>query len=79
MELDQLKSAWKIEWSELSIGTLLGSGAYGQVFKARWSGNDVAVKRMVRSADGLRDVINASSGAFEAEAEVMVALRQVAI
>lgn len=73
VELDKLKSAWKIEWSELTIFELIGSGTYGDVSRALWSGTEVAVKQMVKRR-GNR-IISTDSEAFEAEAETMVALR----
>ena len=36
--------AWEIKPEDVMIEELLGNGAYGQVYKGRWSGTDVAVK-----------------------------------
>ncbi len=38
------KNAWEIDYSELEIGRLLGTGGYGKVHQAMWKGTEVAVK-----------------------------------
>ncbi len=38
--------AWEIFASDLSLGELLGSGKFGEVFKATWKNHTVAVKTM---------------------------------
>lgn len=38
------KRNWKIEYSDLEIGPLIGQGSMGRVFKGKWRGLTVAVK-----------------------------------
>jgi ABC-type phosphate transport system substrate-binding protein len=35
---------WEINYDELEVGDLLGSGGYGEVHRAMWKGTEVAVK-----------------------------------
>ncbi len=37
---------WEINYDELEIGEALGTGGYGEVYKATWKGTEVAVKVM---------------------------------
>ncbi len=37
---------WEINYDELEIGAALGTGGYGEVYKAAWKGTEVAVKVM---------------------------------
>lgn len=39
-------SGWLVSPKELELGTLLGAGAFGETYRARWRGSDVAVKRV---------------------------------
>lgn len=70
LELQEFKLSWKIEWHELTLGRVLGSGAYGEVCQAGWAGNEVAVKRMIGHIGD-----DTSTALFEAEASTMVGLR----
>lgn len=52
---------WLIAPEEIKLGALLGDGAFGETFRARWHGADVAVKRVridsdVELASFLREV-----------------------
>lgn len=38
------KDEWEIDTSEVEMGEVLGTGGYGQVYRARWRGTEVAVK-----------------------------------
>ena len=40
----KMARAWEIKPEEVLIEELLGNGAYGQVYKGKWSGTEVAVK-----------------------------------
>ncbi|QDZ23294.1 serine/threonine-protein kinase [Chloropicon primus] len=40
----QMARAWEVKPENVLIENLLGNGAYGQVYKGKWSGTDVAVK-----------------------------------
>ena len=37
---------WEIPFSELQIGSMLGGGTFGTVYKGRWRGSVVAVKKL---------------------------------
>eukprot|EP00026_Physarum_polycephalum_P011583 Phypoly_transcript_11818.p1 GENE.Phypoly_transcript_11818~~Phypoly_transcript_11818.p1 ORF type:complete len:376 (+),score=64.81 Phypoly_transcript_11818:141-1130(+) len=39
---------WNIRWSELEIGERIGAGSFGEVKLARWHGQKVAVKEMLK-------------------------------
>jgi len=39
---------WIIDFKEIQLGKQLGIGSYGVVFKGRWKGVEVAVKKFVK-------------------------------
>jgi serine/threonine protein kinase len=39
---------WVIDFKDLQLGKQVGMGSYGVVFKGRWKGVDVAVKKFVK-------------------------------
>ncbi|ELR22700.1 serine/threonine protein kinase [Acanthamoeba castellanii str. Neff] len=61
---------WEIEYDELEIGSMLGSGGYGEVYKAMWKGTEVAVKMMPTDSVSKEMAKN-----FQDEVRVMTALR----
>jgi hypothetical protein len=48
----QTRDEWEINTDELEMAETLGTGGYGEVFRAKWRGTEVAVKMMV-ARDGL--------------------------
>jgi serine/threonine protein kinase len=37
---------WEIQYEELEVGDVLGTGGFGEVYRALWKGTEVAVKVM---------------------------------
>lgn len=44
------KYVWHIDYHELVIEQLIGQGAFGQVFKGKWNGTPVAIKKLLPEA-----------------------------
>jgi serine/threonine protein kinase len=42
----KLQTAWIVPFSEVQLNTVIGQGAFGEVWKGRWQGLDVAFKKM---------------------------------
>jgi ABC-type phosphate transport system substrate-binding protein len=61
---------WQISPDMLELGESLGSGSYGEVYKAMWKGTEVAVKMIKRS-----DVSREMEMNFKDEARTMARLR----
>jgi hypothetical protein len=61
---------WEINYDELEVGDLLGSGGYGEVHRAVWKGTEVAVK--VIASEKISKEMEKS---FKDEVQVMTALR----
>jgi len=61
-----------IDYNELEIMEKIGKGSYGQVFKGRWLGQEVAIKHYDQRASKLKQkrLIN-----FLKEVEIMTYLR----
>jgi serine/threonine protein kinase len=45
-----LLESWEIKPTDLTLGRVLGKGSFGQVLHARWCGQDVAVKQLLRAS-----------------------------
>ncbi|ELR15997.1 phosphate ABC transporter, phosphatebinding protein PstS, putative [Acanthamoeba castellanii str. Neff] len=61
---------WEINYDELEVGDLLGSGGYGEVHRAMWKGTEVAVK--VIASEKITKEMEKN---FKDEVQVMTALR----
>lgn len=69
---DQLKSVFKIDFSELQVHGSLGAGSFGEVCAATWRDMRVAVKRIHGI---LLDMDSAFAKEFDAEVQFMQAIR----
>lgn len=52
---------WNIEYSELTVGTRVGIGFFGEVFRGSWNGTDVAIKVFLEqdlTAENMEDFCN---------------------
>ncbi|XP_038985117.1 serine/threonine-protein kinase EDR1-like [Phoenix dactylifera] len=52
---------WNIEFSELTVGTRVGIGFFGEVFRGMWNGTDVAIKVFLEqdlTAENMEDFCN---------------------
>ncbi|XP_058095570.1 probable serine/threonine-protein kinase SIS8 isoform X2 [Magnolia sinica] len=52
---------WHIDFSELTIGTRVGIGSFGEVFRGIWNGTDVAIKNFLEqdlTAENMEDFCN---------------------
>ena len=45
------KEDWNIDASQLQLGDCIGAGSFGQVFKAKYLGIEVAVKKILQSVE----------------------------
>ena len=61
---------WNIDSSTISIGKKLGSGSFGEVFKATWFEKQVAVKILFK-----QNLAEDSLDSFKREVEIMSKLR----
>ncbi|ELR22246.1 protein kinase domain containing protein [Acanthamoeba castellanii str. Neff] len=61
---------WEIQYEELEVGDVLGTGGFGEVYRALWKGTEVAVKVMA-SEKASKDM----ERSFKDEVRVMTALR----
>jgi serine/threonine protein kinase len=53
--------AWNIDFSELTVGTRVGIGFFGEVFRGIWNGTDVAIKVFLEqdlTAENMEDFCN---------------------
>ncbi|CAI5725790.1 unnamed protein product [Hyaloperonospora brassicae] len=68
-EYQFLEPQQNVDMADVTIGRVIGEGAFGKVFQASWKGRDVAVKVLVRqnlTADVVRE--------FETEVKIMSGL-----
>jgi len=65
---------WDIPYGQLRNLQVIGHGAFGQVFKARWLGTDVAVKQIMTKTEQ-EEIPDVKIQDFFAEAEVMRKLK----
>jgi serine/threonine protein kinase len=52
---------WNIDFSELTVGTRVGIGFFGEVFRGIWNGTDVAIKVFLEqdlTAENMEDFCN---------------------
>ncbi|OWM78711.1 probable serine/threonine-protein kinase SIS8 [Punica granatum] len=52
---------WNIDFSELTVGTRVGIGFFGEVFRGVWNGTDVAIKVLLEqdlTAENMEDFCN---------------------
>jgi hypothetical protein len=52
---------WDIDFSELTVGTRVGIGFFGEVFRGVWNGTDVAIKLFLEqdlTAENMEDFCN---------------------
>ncbi|KAK4777407.1 hypothetical protein SAY87_017594 [Trapa incisa] len=52
---------WNIDFSELTVGTRVGIGFFGEVFRGIWNGTDVAIKVLLEqdlTAENMEDFCN---------------------
>ncbi|XP_004505487.1 serine/threonine-protein kinase EDR1 isoform X1 [Cicer arietinum] len=52
---------WNIDFSELTVGTRVGIGFFGEVFRGTWNGTDVAIKVFLEqdlTAENMEDFCN---------------------
>eukprot|EP01089_Gocevia_fonbrunei_P019377 TRINITY_DN6846_c0_g2_i1.p1 TRINITY_DN6846_c0_g2~~TRINITY_DN6846_c0_g2_i1.p1 ORF type:complete len:345 (+),score=88.80 TRINITY_DN6846_c0_g2_i1:204-1238(+) len=64
------KQVWEINPSDVEVGTLLGEGAFGAVYKGRLHGIDVAIKKL-----NAGETDEETMASFKAEVQVMNNLR----
>lgn len=50
------RDEWEIGFEELELGSLLGYGGYGEVYKGRWRGTEVAIKTINTSREVTREM-----------------------
>jgi serine/threonine protein kinase len=63
---------WEIDWNEVTILDKLGEGHFGSVLKAKWRGQEVAVKRLVTQNLSKETLLD-----FVQEAEAMQYLNSI--
>jgi serine/threonine protein kinase len=65
------REEWNLNWDELDMGEPLGAGGYGEVFKAKWRGTEVAVKMVASTTQVTKEM----QKFFADEIHVMTTLR----
>ncbi|KAL3902432.1 MAG: hypothetical protein SGPRY_012071, partial [Prymnesium sp.] len=64
------RPAWELDFSEITLGTRIGSGAFGEVYEASWRRSTIAVKRLL-----CQRLTESATAEFRAEMELMSNLR----
>lgn len=64
------RRTYKIDYSEITIGNLIGAGSFGQVFAGEYKGTDIAVKKLKN-----QHMTKQQLSDFSKEAKVMAGLR----
>ena len=67
-DLDNTK--WELEPEDIKVGKKLGSGAFGEVFRGKLFGKEVAVKKLIN-----QDLDPDSLNSFKKEVQIMAKLR----
>jgi len=70
---DQQKETewWKISFDELQVGTKIGAGGFGVVYRGKWRDQDVAIKMLHRDSK----IDKSQFEEFQREAALMVTLK----
>jgi serine/threonine protein kinase len=50
------REEWHVDWSEIELGEAIGMGGYGEVYRAKWRGTDVAVKLVAANTQITKDM-----------------------
>ena len=64
------RPAWEFDYSEISLGSRIGAGAFGEVYEASWRRSRIAVKRLL-----CQKLTESARREFMAEMELMSNLR----
>lgn len=67
--LSDFHKSWLVTESDITFGSVLGSGSYGEVRRGKWRGTDVAIKTFLAQAD------ESALQEFESEVTMLAALR----
>jgi tRNA A-37 threonylcarbamoyl transferase component Bud32 len=65
--------SYEIAYEELEVGKLIGGGGFGQVYRGRWRGTNVAIKILLTAVQS--DVDDSLVDDFREECEILASLR----